>query len=205
MNRSLSPSGALPPVPMDGDGGQLRKRRSAVHTKDMRPCAAFADVGDYRSVKTDFVTEVGEIAAFYTLQHDVFGDSLRDFGGLISRTARLIFDAEWNGTPDRRGSVPTFAHRVMNVVFLRPKKQMLWVNAKRRIALMQDVQSFGYRPIEERERRAMGKHPFAIWVRDAVSFVVGASLPNPASALVFNRVAKKSVVHGFGVAHWIGV
>lgn len=77
---------------------------------------------------------------------------------------------------------------IVNIILIRPKKKMFWVNTAGIIASMQTVQLVRNIPIVEYPRNAMCTSGSRFVVKEAVSFGMPCTDPLPAVICLFNFI-----------------
>lgn len=95
-------------------------------------------------------------------------------------------------------ALTTLRDHVGHVLLLRTKEEMLWVDAKRRVAPMADVHAGRDRPNEPLIRELVGTHGFPVEVDIAVA--VGAYWPTPDPAIILVAM-RGEVIEPFVRAH----
>ena len=94
-------------------------------------------------------------------------------------------------------SIAILSRAISRIVLVSSKPQMIWIDARTHIALMQDTKTSGDRTFENSPTNSMRSVAFGFFRsgKSAIAALLG-SLPQPASLCFFHE-AKKSIFQGW--------
>jgi hypothetical protein len=90
---------------------------------------------------------------------------------------------------DWRSAMAAFAHSVMNIIFLRAQKQMIWIGTSRIVAFMQYEKSLWYDAFKLFKRKSIRAYPsIPVYDNKPVLVTNSGSCPIPAACLFYYMI-----------------